>query len=945
MTSLPDQPPRPRQFGRRQVLALGTGLTASLALVSLPVFRPAESAAAPAAPADLVPDDLATVLRYAAAANSASLLQEGLPVGNGRIGALTSSDPGADDFIVTDATLWTGDSNLALGGDGQFSYEAEHFGTLSMLAKVALQIPAHTGSAVSDYERRLDLSNGIVSSTYRAGGVTYRRDVYASHPDDVIVVALTQSGGGSLTGSLTLTGQHGERTTSSGHDARFSGALDNGLAYGCVLTATATRGTVRASGGLVTFADCTDLLVVISGGTNYAPDPSIGFKDTTVDPLDVATGRAHRAAALGAPRLLASHVADYRSLYDTIDLNLGSSTPAQRAMTTPDRLAARASSGNPDPELEASYLQFGRYLMITASRAMLPINLQGLWIDRNNPDWMADYHTDINLEMNYWLADRAGLSDCFTVLADYMLAQLPGWTAATQRLFNDPRNGFRNTSGKVAGWTLAISTNVYGGNGWWWHPAGNAWMCNSLFEHYEFTQDTAYLQKIYPLIKGACDFWQARLITTTVTDPATGQQREVLVDDHDWSPEQGPTNARGITYAQELVWQLFGNLRTAADRLGRDQSYARTIDDLRSRLYLPQVSPSTGRLEEWMTPDDLGDVSHRHLSPLIGLFPGDRLAPDLAPPELVEGARKLLQSRGMSTYGWGMAWRGLCWARLKDSAKAYQAVSTVLRPSLGNSNGSAINLFDMYDLGKRATFQIDANLGTPAAMLEMLVYSRPGLIEFLPATPNAWSEGSAHGIGARGGFTVDLQWSSRQVVSATVHSRTGGRTTLRYGDWTRDVSIPPGGSVTVNPPAKTWPPEQVDLRYYVVNRASGMVLAPSSAAQGSPLVQQPRTASSPTWALTEVAPGVDMLSAPSGYVADVNGGGTAPGTSIIQWSASGSTNQQWRPETTSGYTKLVNVRSGLLLSVKDASTAAGAEIVQLSDTDDPSQQWSLVRST
>ncbi|GGB18736.1 hypothetical protein GCM10011492_05740 [Flexivirga endophytica] len=802
--SEPSETTRPRasQLPRRQALQLGGALATSMALVSLPVFRPESADAAEPATADLVPTTDTTCLRYTSPGDPAQILEEGLPVGNGRLGALTTGDPAADSFIVTDATLWTGGANASLGSDGQFPYGTDDFGTLSMLAKCSISIPAHTPSVVTDYERRLDMSNGLATTTYKIDGVTHRRTVYASHPDDVLIVALSQDGGGGLTGSLHLDGTHDETVSTTGAAAHLAGTLANGLRYGCVLTAASPGGSV--TGGL-DFEDCRELLVVISGGTNYAPDPSISYQDKTIDPLQVALDRAQRAIKRGARRLLGAHVADYRALFDTLDVDLGKSTRAQRAMPIPERLAERASSATPDPELEASYLQFGRYLTITASRSMLPINLQGLWIDRNNPDWMADYHTDINLQMNYWLADRAGLGDCFTALADYAVAQLPGWTSATHKLFNDPRNGFRNTSGKIAGWTLGISTNPYGGSGWWWHPAGNAWLCNSLFEHYEFTQDAAYLAKIYPLLKGACDFWQARLVTTTVTDPATGKETKVLVDDHDWSPEQGPEDARGITYAQELVWQLFGNLGTATKVLHRDRSYAAEIDRLRRQLYLPQVSPTSGKLEEWMSPDELGDPAHRHLSPLVGLFPGDRLAPDTAPSYLVDGATKLLTARGMSSYGWGMAWRGLCWARLKNAAMAYQAVTTVLKPSVDNRNGTAVNFFDMYDLGSRSTFQIDANLGTPSAMLEMLVYSRPGLIELLPATPTAWSDGAVRGIGARGGFTVDVTWTGRQVRSATIRSVGGRHTTIAYGEWTQLISLKPGRSVTVRPPAKAWP--------------------------------------------------------------------------------------------------------------------------------------------
>jgi alpha-L-fucosidase 2 len=233
--------------------------------------------------------------------------------------------------------------------------------------------------------------------------------------------------------------------------------------------------------------------------------------------------------------------------------------------------------------------------------------------------------------------------------------------------------------------------------------------------------------------------------------------------------------------------------------LGRDRDYGQVIGDLRSRLYLPQVSPKTGWLEEWMTPDNLGDPQHRHLSPLFGLFPGDRITVEDSPGSLVDGARALLTVRGMQSFGWGCAWRSLCWSRLKDAEKAYQLVTTNLAPSIHNSNGTAPNLFDIYSFGSSAsTFQIDANFGTPSAMVEMLLYSRPGLIELLPALPAAWAaSGEVTGIGARGGFVVDLQWQDGRVTRARIRSVGGRRTSLRMGRRTRDVTLRPGQSVTL----------------------------------------------------------------------------------------------------------------------------------------------------
>ncbi|MCI2422222.1 glycoside hydrolase family 95 protein [Saccharopolyspora sp. K220] len=762
---------------------LGVGALAS----GLPTFT---AQAAPQRPAvsSLVATEEATRLWYPAPAAEGVIIEQGLPVGNGRLGALVGGDPARDFLYLTDVTLWTGGLNDTLDADGQFPYDPANFGTFSLLAKLFVLLPDHIG--VSDYRRELDLSNGIVTTTYTHDGATHRREVYASHPDDVVIVRLS---GGELTGSVVLEGTHGESTVGevSRTAARFSGSFPNGLAYGAAVTASAIGGAVEVRGTEVAFVGCREVVIVFSGGTNYVPDSSTGFKDPTLDPVAVALARVAAAARIPGAALLNTHVADYRERYDRMTIDLGESTAQQRGMDTWSRLVARGGDGAaPDPELEASYLQFGRYLMITGSRRSLPINLQGLWLSNNTPDWYSDYHTDINLQMNYWLADRAALSDCFDAFADYCVAQLPEWSKQTRALFNDPRNRFRNTSGKVAGWTTAFSSNIYGGLGWWWHPAGNAWLCNSLWEHYDFTQDTGYLSKIYPLLKGACEFWESRLI----------ESPQGLIDDHDWSPEHGPQDARGITYAQELVWDLFGKYRIATDVLHRDQDYGRAMSALRDRLYLPEVSPTTGMLQEWMSPDDLGETTHRHLSGLIGFFPGDRIRADGGHPDLVEGVRQTLIRRGVDSFGWACAWRSACWARLRDADRAYQLLLNVLRPSIDFANGTAPNMFDMYSFGDRAIFQIDANLGAPTAMLEMVLYSRPGVIELLPALPGAWARsGSVAGIGARGGFVVDLSWRDGAVTEATIHS-VGGRTTeVRAGAWTRTLRLREGESITVTP--------------------------------------------------------------------------------------------------------------------------------------------------
>ncbi|MEW2489755.1 glycoside hydrolase N-terminal domain-containing protein [Streptomyces sp. NPDC048411] len=924
-------------MSRRGVLRAGATVGALLALSSLPQFVPAATAVTRPGSLSLVPEDQAVTLWYRTPGRESAITSEGLPVGNGRLGALVTGDPARDAVVLADVTLWTGHANTRLDSDGQFPYGTSDFGTFGMLAKAFLEVPAHTTTAVTDYRRTLDLSNGLVTATYKVGSVTYRREVFSSHPDDVVIVRLSQSGGGSYTGSMTLAGTRSESVTADPDAAEvsFAATLPNSLKYAALVKAVGQGGSVSASGTKVTFTTCTEVVLVISGGTNYKPDASVVYKDTSLVPLTVARDKVAQAAGAAGTTLLATHVADYQRLQRTMTLDLGTSTDEQRAMDTQARLTARAAHAAPDPELEASYLHFARYLTICGSRSSLPINLQGPWIDTNTPDWMSDYHTDINVQMNYWLPDRVGLSECFDAFTDYCVAQLPGWKSATKSLFQDSRNRFRNTSGKVAGWTLAISTNIWGGNGWWWHPAGNAWMCNSLYEHFQYTRDSAHLKKIYPLLKGACKFWEARLVTANVPDPSTGGTREVLVDDHDWSPEHGPDDARGITYSQELVWQLFENYRAAAAELGKDRSFAATVARLQNRLYLPEVSATSGWLEEWMSDDNLGETRHRHLSAHVGLFPGDRINLQDSPTWLISGTTRLLEARGMNSFGWASAWRAMCWARLKHPEQAYQLLLEVLRPGVNFHHGSAINMFNMYGLGNYWVFQNDGNFGVPVAMVEMLVQSRPDRVELLPALPKAWAaSGSVTGVGVRGGFTVDLAWTAGQVTSATLHGAAGRSTTVAFGEWSEKVTVPSSGSVTVTPPVQ-------HTVFQVVNRRTGMAIdvPGASASQGIGLIQYtPSSAANQQFRFVPVGGGLHEVYTTHGSTPlawDVSGGTSDDGAQLVQWVPTHAENQQWKiADVGDGYVTITCARSGKVLGA-----AAGSGIEQQTPSNDTGQQW------
>jgi alpha-L-fucosidase 2 len=944
------------QLNRRRILQVA-GLMGLAAAV--PVFEP-HAAVARAAEATILPDSQALKMWYRTPASETKMIEEGLPVGNGRLGAMVGGGPDNQAFFIADASMWSGDVNDSLDSDGQFPYDREHFGSFQLLTKARVRLPGHTPDAIEDYRRALDLSNGVLVTTYTLAGVSYRHEYFVSHPDDVLVLRLSQTGSrsGTLTGSVSLEPTRDEILAADGPGRRvtLSDDLGNGLKYAATAGAAAVRGETAMAGSAVTFAGAKEVVIVISGGTNYRPDASIGYRDPKVDVSAIARDKLRTALRASGSQLLGTHVADYRRAYDSFDLDLGSSSGEQRALDTGERLARYGDPDGPrDPELEATYLQFARYLTITGSRDSLPTNLQALWLEGNNPAWSSDYHSDINIQMNYWPTHRFGLAEFAEPMLDYCLAQLPEWSRQTQELFNDPRNRFRNTSDRIAGWTLAISTNIYGGNGWWWHPAGGAWLCLELWQHYEFTLDRKFLARMMPLLRGAVEFWETRLVETTVGEG--DQARTVLVADKAWSPEHGPQDGRGNTYDQELVHALFGNFAEASRLLGSDRDLAAKALDMRSRLYLPQVSPKTGWLEEWMSPDNLGDAQHRHLSPLIGWYPGDRIRLDNQPAEYVEGVRQLLEARGYDSPGWGCAWRAACWARMKDARRAYLSLQSVLRPSEGIRHGTSINLFDMMfgpSFGYQGqVFQIDANYGVPAAMMEMLVHARPDVVDLMPAVPEHWKDGSVRGMGVRGGFRLDMTWKDGRPTSVTLHSVGGRRTQVRVGDWRQTVSLRPGGSVTLKPQGIPYPPppppQPGPPAMMVVNAHSGLAMEiyGGGSDAGANIDQWDYALStSQTWHFVDAGDGyVTVKSTRSGLVLDLPDGQTAEGTDVIQWPLDGDTSQQWRLEDAGAGHSLIRHRAtDKVLGVTGASTQRGALVEIQAPTGDPSQLWTVARA-
>ncbi len=734
---------------------------------------------------------------------------EALPVGNGRMGAMVFGGADRERIQFNEQTLWTGTNatqkifghNL---GDGAM-------GSYQPFGDVLLRLPKEHG-ACTHYRRDLDLGTAIATTRYRVGEITFTREVFASHPDRVVVIRLTsdQPSGvsfrialqdvprGQLPPAATLVSAAERQLSFGGRFSRPAEAAPgdlrwNDMAYQAALRVLAEGGKVTAGNGELVVANADAVTVLLAAATDYAPSPNRQFRGEAPAPK-VAAALIH-AAQKPYHRLRADHVADHRALFGRVSLDLGDRD--RDALPTDRRLIAY-QAGARDNALEALLFQFGRYLTIASARpGGLPANLQGLWNDNPAPAWYSGYTHNINVEMNNWLTETANLPECAGPLFDWVENLELG-----TKLNADPKlvTGL--------GWVMYSTHNPLGGNsGWAVHRPGSAWLSQHFWEHYAFGGDREFLRKrAYPQLRELSRMWDARLIV--------GPDGKLVTPDG-WSPEHAPvagadgkitikegdrTPLPGVSYDQQIIWDLFTNFIEASQVLGADDALRDRITERRARLLGPKIG-RWGQIQEWQEDVDDPKLVYRHLGHLFALHPGRQISP-VTTPDWAQAAKVTLDANGDKSVGWSRAWKICFRARLHDGEAAARLVRSVLEyvPAKAKASGTYPNLF-----GAGPPFQIDANFGYTAGVAEMLLQSHlrgddgRREIDLLPALPESWPSGEVTGLRARDGFIVDQKWENGRLVSAQITSRLGRPVRVRYRGKTADCDLPVGASRAYTP--------------------------------------------------------------------------------------------------------------------------------------------------
>ncbi len=755
----------------------------------------------------------------------AAQFTQSLPLGNGRLGAMIFGGVNEERIVLNESSMWSGSvqdadrpdaaqylpeiRRLLLAGKNVEAEKLvyEHFtcsgvgsarargkdvpyGSYQVLGNLRMIFPSGAAE-VRNYRRELNLADAVARVEYEQGGVKYRREALVSSPDQAIVIRLNAGSPGALTFDLQL--ERSERATVAAEGANglfMTGRLNNGTdgngtKFAARVRVLNLRGQVTVEDRTVHVRNADEVLLLVTAATDYQ-----GFAGRrTADPTAACLDDMNKAARNSYGALLARHVRDYQGYYRRTMLELGPANAAAAMQSTPMRLES-AAGGARDPGLAALYFQFGRYLLISSSRpGGLPANLQGIWADTLDTPWNGDWHLNVNVQMNYWPAEVGNLSDLHQPLFS-LIASLQEPGARTARLYYGAR-----------GWVAHVITNAWGftapgeAASWGSTTSGSAWLCQHLWDHYLYTRDDAFLKWAYPIMKGSARFYADMLVEEPrhkwlVTIPANSPENGYRL------PDQSVAHVcMGPTVDMQLLRYLFDACIVAARMLGVDEDFRRELAEKRSRLAPTRIG-SDGRIMEWLEEYEEPEPTHRHVSHLWGLYPGSEITPD-GTPDLAAAARKSLEARGDISTGWSLAFKINLWARLGDGNRAHRLLSLLLSPAAGQrrvegvqfAGGSYDNLFDAHP-----PFQIDGNFGGAAGIAEMLVQSHNGVIRLLPALPDAWPEGRAIGLRARGGVELDIAWKDGKLTGAALRTKFGGPCKIRCGQKEVEIKTRPGSS-------------------------------------------------------------------------------------------------------------------------------------------------------